>query len=69
MCSIIFESIFIHLFIYLVDDETVIDVVKKKVTELERENANWLIEGFPRTKVQALALEKLGVIPDKIINL
>ena len=30
---------------------------------------NWIIEGFPRTKIQALSLSKMGIIPDKIINI
>ena len=46
-----------------------VDVLKRKIDECEKENQNWLVEGFPRTKVQALALQKLGVIPDKMINL
>jgi len=52
-----------------VEDEVVIQVVKKKIADLEKENKNWVIEGFPRTKVQALSLETLGIIPDKIIQL
>jgi adenylate kinase family enzyme len=52
-----------------VPDDIVIDLVKKKITACEKENRNWIIEGFPRNKVQALSLEKLGVIPDKIISL
>ena len=35
----------------------------------ERENQSWIIEGFPRTKVQALALQKIGIIPDRFILL
>lgn len=50
-------------------DSIVIDVVKKKITACEKESKHWIIEGFPRTKVQALALEELGVIPDKMIEL
>lgn len=30
---------------------------------------SWIIEGFPRTKVQASALQKLGIIPDRFILL
>ena len=53
----------------LVDDQVVIDVVKKKIGDYEKENKNWILEGFPRTKVQALSFEKLGIIPDKIIQI
>lgn len=37
--------------------------------ELEEKKQSWIIQGFPRTKAQALALQKLGIIPDKIIQL
>jgi adenylate kinase len=39
-----------------VDDKIVIDLVKKEVQLLELEHKSWIIEGFPRTKLQALAL-------------
>lgn len=39
------------MLIYIVDDEIVIEVLKKKIDEVERENKNYLVEGFPRTKV------------------
>ena len=50
-------------------DDLVINVVKKKIATCEKECRHWIIEGFPRTKVQALSLEQLGVIPDKMIAL
>jgi adenylate kinase family enzyme len=40
----------------LVDDHIVIDLVKKEILRTEKEGKSWIIEGFPRTKVQALAL-------------
>ena len=49
---------------HTVPDDVVIAVVKKQVTACEKACKSWVIEGFPRTKVQALALEQLGVIPD-----
>lgn len=55
-----------------VPDDLVIDVVKKKITATEKEcrqGGHWIIEGFPRTKVQALAMEQIGIIPDKMIEL
>jgi adenylate kinase len=39
-----------------VDDNIVIDLVKKQIMNYEKDNLSWIIEGFPRTKVQALAL-------------
>jgi len=50
-----------------VDDKIVIDLITKKIMELEEKKQSWIIQGFPRTKAQALALQKLGIIPDKII--
>jgi adenylate kinase family enzyme len=47
----------------------VIDLVKKQILQYEKEHLSWIIEGFPRTKVQALSLQKIGVIPDKFIVL
>jgi len=52
-----------------VDDSIVIDLVKKQVELYEAEHQSWVIEGFPRTKTQALALQKTGIIPDKFILL
>ena len=53
----------------LVDDNIVIELVKTQIKNCEKDNQSWIIEGFPRTKVQALALQKIGVIPDKFILL
>ena len=53
----------------IVDDQIVIDLVQKVIEDCETNKQSWIIHGFPRTKVQALALQKIGVIPDKIIAL
>lgn len=37
--------------ISLVDDETVIELLRKELVRLEKENASYIIEGFPRTRV------------------
>ena len=39
-----------------VDDEVVIEIVKKHVLECEAKGKSWIVQGFPRTKAQALAL-------------
>lgn len=54
-----------------VDDDIVIDLVSKQIEQLEKEKKNWIIEGFPRTRKQALSLNKLKVpfIPDRMILL
>ena len=52
-----------------VKDETVIKLVKGQIEALEREKKSWIIEGFPRTRKQALALQKMGLVLDKFILL
>lgn len=47
----------------------VIDVVKKQINDCEAKGKSWVVQGFPRTKAQALALQKMGIIPDKFILL
>jgi len=47
----------------------VIDLVKRQIVQYEKEGQSWIIEGFPRTKVQALSLQRIGVIPDRFILL
>ena len=36
---------------------------------MEQDQKSWIIEGFPRTEVQAVALQKMGIIPEKFIML
>lgn len=36
---------------------------------MEEEQKSWIIEGFPRTEMQAVALQKMGIIPNKIVML
>jgi adenylate kinase len=52
-----------------VKDDVVVEIVKGQVDALEKENKSWIIEGFPRTRSQALAMQKMGIIPDKFILL
>ena len=52
-----------------VDDDIVIDLVKNEVELWEKKQFSWMVQGFPRTKVQALSLQKMAIIPDKFINL
>lgn len=58
-----------HALSFSVDDQIVIDLVNKEIQACESEKQSWIIQGFPRTKVQALSLQKLGIIPDKFILL
>ena len=52
-----------------VDDDIAIELVKKQLQAFEKEGKSWIIEGFPRTRKQALALVKMNFIPDKFILL
>lgn len=36
---------------WVVSDEIVIDLVKKQISQIEKEQKSWIIEGFPRTRV------------------
>jgi len=37
-----------------VPDDVVIELVTKQIKQLESENKSWIIEGFPRTRKQAI---------------
>mmetsp|Transcript_20836 Transcript_20836/g.25529 ORF Transcript_20836/g.25529 Transcript_20836/m.25529 type:complete len:240 (-) Transcript_20836:589-1308(-) len=53
----------------MVDDNIVIDLVQKEISSFEKKSQSWIIQGFPRTRVQALSLQRMGIIPDKFIDL
>jgi hypothetical protein len=40
----------------LVDDQIVIDLIKAAIQDCEDKKNSFIVQGFPRTKVQALAL-------------
>jgi adenylate kinase family enzyme len=42
--------------ILLVEDELVIEVVQGAIKECEEAKKSWILQRYPRTKVQALAL-------------
>ncbi len=46
-----------------------IKLVQAEIAKYEAAKESWFIQGFPRTKVQALALQRLRVVPDKFIHL
>merc|ERR1719271_2203488 len=51
----------------LVRDDVVIDIVKKEVQKAK--GTGWVLDGFPRTKVQAQALQTCGVCLDRVLLL
>ena len=52
----------------LVPDELVIDILKSRLQESDCKNG-FILDGFPRTTVQAEALDKMGVTIDKVVNI
>ena len=52
-----------------VDDSTTIDLVKAQIPNGNDDDSSYVVEGFPKNKVQALSLQKIGIIPDKFILL
>jgi adenylate kinase len=53
----------------LVPDSIIIDIVQDRLSQTDCRNLGWLLDGFPRTRAQALALGAMGVQPDKFIAL
>lgn len=53
----------------LVDDDIVIDLVRNKLLKYEEENSSYIIEGFPRNRIQAIFLQNVGLLPDNVIIL
>lgn len=52
-----------------VPDDIVIELVKKHMATLEKEKKSYILEGFPKTRVQGLALQRAGIIPDSFLVL
>ena len=52
-----------------VPDDIVTELVKKHIATLEKEKKSYVLEGFPKTRVQGLALQRDGVIPDTFLVL
>ena len=46
-----------------------IQLVEKEIQNYEAKTMSWIISGFPRTRVQALALQTMEIYPDRMINL
>lgn len=52
----------------LVPDELVIEMVKNRLVEDDCKNG-FILDGFPRTLPQAEALENMGIVIDKVIDI
>jgi adenylate kinase len=53
----------------MVKDEIVINVVKKEMEMIIKEKKSFILSGFPKTRIQALAMQKSGIFPDAFIIL
>ena len=52
----------------LVEDDVVIGIIKERLAKSDCSNG-FILDGFPRTVPQAEALEKMGVIIDRVISI
>jgi Adenylate kinase (EC 2.7.4.3) len=52
----------------LVPDEIVIDIIRERLKQDDCKNG-FILDGFPRTVPQAEALDKMGVVIDKVIEI
>ena len=53
----------------VVCDNNLSYIIKNHILKNENENKNWILEGFPKTKTQALSLQRIGIIPDIFVLL
>ena len=54
---------------HLVPDELVIELILNRLKDHDCETRGWLLDGFPRTKSQANALQMSGILPDVFLLL
>ena len=47
----------------------VIELVNQQIKECETNKQSYIVEGYPRTHVQAIALQRLGIVPDRFFIL
>ena len=52
-----------------VPDDVMIPLAMSKIEEMEASNCSYIMTGYPRTRVQSLALQRAGVIPERFIVL
>jgi adenylate kinase len=53
----------------IVPDELVVSMVVQELTRPECVQKGWVLDGFPRTVEQAMAMRKMAVMPSKIVVL
>lgn len=52
-----------------IPDELLVELLKRKLQSEQCKQKGWLVDGFPFTRRQALALQSLGILPDHFIVL
>ena len=52
-----------------IDDGIIIDILRKQLIKCEEENISYIVEDFPRNRIQATFLQSFGLLPDNIILL
>ena len=52
----------------LVPDDVVIGIIKERLVESDCQNG-FILDGFPRTIPQAEALDKMGIVIDKVVDI
>ena len=52
-----------------IDDGVIIDILRKQLIKCEEENISYIVEDFPRNRIQATFLQSFGLLPDNIILL
>ena len=53
----------------LVPDSTIIGIVVARLHEVDCVEHGWLLDGFPRTEAQAIALREAGIEPNVVLGL
>ena len=53
----------------LVPDDLMVSIVKDRMSHMDVLERGWLLDGFPRTATQVLALKEQGIEPDKLVLL
>lgn len=53
----------------LVPDDLVISMLKERIVQSDCVRNGWLLDGFPRTIVQAQALDQAGIVPSAVVLL
>lgn len=61
------ESYFKHF--TMVRDEVVTKMVKREMEAIQKEKKSFILSGYPRTRVQGLAMQREGAFPDAFIIL